>query len=273
MTNLKTERLNFRQWQVTDFEEFAEYFSDEELTRYVGGKNTREEAWRFMATYIVHYQLKGYGYLAVENKSTNKLVGCVGLWNSEPWSELELGNWLLSNMQEKGYGELTTNHIAERAGVSIGSLYQYFPNKEAIVAELIKQSTRQDRQYVNGLLNKLKEAPLDGAIREIVHTVMDRCDDNLPLAIILREQIPRVKWTSKMREATASLEHQLTALFKERYPDHTESQLQKIAFIAVQTLDAIVNETIFNHPEWLHDDQFRNLVYLEIATFLKQELG
>jgi len=42
-------------------------------------------------------------------------------------------------LRKDGLGGLTTNHIAERAGVSIGSLYQYFPGKEAILAELIRR--------------------------------------------------------------------------------------------------------------------------------------
>jgi len=43
----------------------------------------------------------------------------------------------------QGRGALTTNRIAERAGVSIGSLYQYYPSKEAILAEMIREM-RQD---------------------------------------------------------------------------------------------------------------------------------
>lgn len=42
-------------------------------------------------------------------------------------------------LRRDGLGGLTTNHIAERAGVSIGSLYQYFPGKDAILAELIRR--------------------------------------------------------------------------------------------------------------------------------------
>src|ERR1051325_4120912 len=40
---------------------------------------------------------------------------------------------------EHGYAAGTTNRIAERARTSIGSLYQYFPNKDAILAELLVQ--------------------------------------------------------------------------------------------------------------------------------------
>jgi len=42
-------------------------------------------------------------------------------------------------LTEIGWAGLTTNAIAERAGVNIGSLYQFFPNKEAVIAELQRQ--------------------------------------------------------------------------------------------------------------------------------------
>ena len=103
MICLETKRLKFRQWQNADFDTFSIFFADEASAKYVGGKKTREEAWRLMATYIGHYQLEGFGYLAIEEKASGKLVGCVGLWKSEPWPELELGYWLLNEMQGKGY--------------------------------------------------------------------------------------------------------------------------------------------------------------------------
>src|SRR5256885_16564039 len=42
-------------------------------------------------------------------------------------------------LREGDYAAVTTNHIAERAGVSIGTLYEFFPNKEAIVTERIER--------------------------------------------------------------------------------------------------------------------------------------
>ncbi|OJJ14813.1 hypothetical protein BKI52_40350 [marine bacterium AO1-C] len=117
MIDLTTDRLKFRQWNANDFEAFAHFFADEANARYVGGQKNREEAWRLMATYIGHYQLNGFSYMAIEDKNTKKLVGCVGLWKSEPWPELELGYWLLPEMQGKGYAfeaaQRVKNHALE----------------------------------------------------------------------------------------------------------------------------------------------------------------
>ena len=104
MINIETDRLRFRQWKAADFDFIAGYFSDAGQTRFLGGTKNREEAWRLMASYIGHFHLRGYSYLPVEEKATGTLIGSVGLWNSEPWPELELGYWLRRDRQGMGFG-------------------------------------------------------------------------------------------------------------------------------------------------------------------------
>jgi len=53
---------------------------------------------------------------------------------------------------EEGGGAFTTNHIARRAGVSIGSLYQYFPNVDAIMAALIEKHVADERAAAEEIL-------------------------------------------------------------------------------------------------------------------------
>ena len=103
MIELETDRLLLRQWQEKDFEAYAAFFADEEMARYVGGKSSREHAWRRLATVIGHWTLRGYGYWAVEEKETGKFVGGTGLWFSDGWPELELGYYITREMQGKGY--------------------------------------------------------------------------------------------------------------------------------------------------------------------------
>lgn len=105
MTIIETERLQLRLWKEKDFEQFAQYYADGENAKYVGGQKNVDDAWRHFALQFGHWQLKGFGYWAVDEKCTGDFVGCVGLWQSAGWPELELGYWLLKQYQGKGYAQ------------------------------------------------------------------------------------------------------------------------------------------------------------------------
>lgn len=100
---IETDRLRLRLWRESDFEDYAAYYSDPVLARFVGGVCDRETAWRKMASLAGHWALLGFGYWAVEEKDTGTFVGCVGLWESDGWPELELGYWLVPETHGKGY--------------------------------------------------------------------------------------------------------------------------------------------------------------------------
>ena len=68
----------------------------------------------------------------------------------------------------QGYAKLTTNRIAERAGVNIASLYQYFPGKEAIVAELRRRHGADQRAVLRQVLAKRAPGQLESTIRALV---------------------------------------------------------------------------------------------------------
>ena len=103
MTQLETDRLTLRTWVADDYESLVEFYKDEANAKYVGGVKNSDEAWRLLALQIGHWQLKGFGYWAVEEKESGNFVGCVGLWQSAEWPELELGYWLMPEYQGKGY--------------------------------------------------------------------------------------------------------------------------------------------------------------------------
>ena len=68
-------------------------------------------------------------------------------------------------LRDQGLADLTTNRVAERAGVSVGSLYQYFPSREAILAELVR---RLRREYVAAC-----EAPSYADVARLVDQALD----------------------------------------------------------------------------------------------------
>jgi AcrR family transcriptional regulator len=72
-----------------------------------------------------------------------------------------------------GVEALTTNHIAERAGVSVGTLYQYFKGKQAILAALAQRRAAAARDRIAEIViaNSVVEGPEIGTVRLIVRTL------------------------------------------------------------------------------------------------------
>jgi len=76
-------------------------------------------------------------------------------------------------LTREGYDRASTNRIAARAGVSVGSLYQYFPNKEALVAALVARHNREMLQLLRDALREMGSRDLATVMRELVRAMVD----------------------------------------------------------------------------------------------------
>jgi RimJ/RimL family protein N-acetyltransferase len=101
---LETERLLLRLFRESDLDAYAEMCGDPEVMKYLGGATlSRAESWRNMATVLGHWQLRGFGLWAVEERGSGQLVGRVGCWRPEGWPGLELAWTLRRQSWGKGY--------------------------------------------------------------------------------------------------------------------------------------------------------------------------
>jgi hypothetical protein len=93
---LETDRLVLRMFGNDDLDAYYAICSDLEVMEFIGQGNamTRLNTWRQIAVMLGHWQLRGYGSWAIEEKESGKLVGRVGFINPEGWPGLEIG-WAL----------------------------------------------------------------------------------------------------------------------------------------------------------------------------------
>jgi len=117
---LETERLKLRMWREEDFDVYAEFNADTEMAHFIGGACDRVTAWRRMACEVGHWALRGYGFWALEEKSSGKIMGSCGLWNPEGWPEMEVGYWLVRDGQGKGYATEAARRSMEFAFGELG---------------------------------------------------------------------------------------------------------------------------------------------------------
>jgi RimJ/RimL family protein N-acetyltransferase len=129
MQTLASERLVLRMFRESDLDAYAEMFADPEVVRYLGDGHrlSRDEAWRNLATIVGHWQLRGFGLWAVEEKHTEVLVGRVGCWQPEGWPGLEIGWALRRQFWGKGYAteaalqavDFAFNHLRRDRAISL----------------------------------------------------------------------------------------------------------------------------------------------------------
>jgi RimJ/RimL family protein N-acetyltransferase len=105
MHTLASRRLLLRMFRESDLDAYAEMCGDPDVMRFLGDGRimTRVEAWRHMALVVGHWQLRGFGLWAVEERGTGLLAGRVGCWQPEGWPGLEIGWALRRGFWGRGY--------------------------------------------------------------------------------------------------------------------------------------------------------------------------
>ena len=102
---LETRRLILRPIDAErDFDGWAQLMADEQTVRFIGGQvMDRALAWRNMAAVLGHWQIRGYGFFSVEDKTSGEWLGRVGPWHPEGWPAPEIGWAIRRKHWGKGY--------------------------------------------------------------------------------------------------------------------------------------------------------------------------
>jgi AcrR family transcriptional regulator len=150
----------------------------------------------------------------------------------------------------RGYAGSSTNHIAHRAGVSIGSLYQYFPNKEAMVVVLLERHVQQAESVLEQLLDEVIAAPtpLDEVLTRFVEAMVELHADAARVHKVLIEEgarIPRAR--SLINQAEERMRAGVEALLRSR-DDLPTRQPQHAAFLMVHAIEHLVHQFVLAPP-------------------------
>ena len=159
----------------------------------------------------------------------------------------------------EGFGNASTNRIAEVAGVSVGSLYQYFPSKEALVAALVARHRQEISQAVQGELAEAIQLPLGQAVRKLVAVAVKAHRIDPALHRALTEQIPRVGRLEKA-ETFNRENYALFRAYLERHRDEIRVvDLELAAFVCVTSIEALTHTAVL-HQKLVSDEATESLV-------------
>ncbi|MDJ0764299.1 MAG: TetR/AcrR family transcriptional regulator [Myxococcota bacterium] len=151
-----------------------------------------------------------------------------------------------------GYAGATTNKIAERAGVSVGSLYQYFPNKDSLLACLMAKHHAEVHQVIDKALERLSDptVPLDHGVRGFLTDLVALHEANPALTKALSAEVLRASPTVNTPDqlkGDLALALQVGSLLAAR-PDVRQGDVIAMAAVLGQTTTQLTRWLVHDVP-------------------------
>ncbi|HET7176585.1 MAG TPA: TetR/AcrR family transcriptional regulator [Gammaproteobacteria bacterium] len=161
---------------------------------------------------------------------------------------------------KEGYDRASTNKIAARAGVSIGSLYQYFPSKEALVAAVAERHAERAMGLARRTFARVATSPVETAIRELVTLSVEAHRIDPELHRVLAEQVPRTGRLENVEALTREAHGLLRRYLEAHRNELAIEDLDVAAFICVTTVESLTHDAVLDHPELLTGRKAQRLV-------------
>jgi AcrR family transcriptional regulator len=128
----------------------------------------------------------------------------------------------LQVLAKEGAARFTTARVAEKAGVSVGSLYQYFPNKAAILFRLQSDEWRQTADMLGAILEDRTRPPLD-RLRALVHAFLKSECEEAAMRGALADAAPLYRDAPEAKAARASADGIVATFMREALPNAPEA--------------------------------------------------
>ncbi len=145
-----------------------------------------------------------------------------------------------------GAQRFTTARVAEKAGVSVGSLYQYFPNKAAILFRLQSDEWRQTTDLLREVLEDVRTPPPE-RLRLLVQTFIRSECEEAEMRLALNDAAPLYRDTPEAREARDSGRETVQAFMQEALPT-TSQAIRAVAGVLITTTLSAVGKQFFERP-------------------------
>lgn len=140
--------------------------------------------------------------------------------------------------------ELNTNNIAKKAGVSIGSLYQYFPSKESILCLIIDKELSRNLNSIREKINAIPaDVKLDNFIEELLEIILNLFQKKRKLRLFLFTRLPR-GLMPKIHEIEDEFQETIFQKLKEYELKFSDEELRLKTFIIVHSAVGIIHATL-----------------------------
>jgi AcrR family transcriptional regulator len=148
-----------------------------------------------------------------------------------------------------GYAKATTNRIADAAGISVGSLYQYFSSKDAVAVELLRRYRETLVALVRDHLGGgIGEGSFADVVRPLVAALLRAEGMNPALHRVLIEQVLRTSARAEILGFEERMEHMLAEAIRGAGPSVFAAKPEMTAFVLVRAVLGTVHAAVVDRP-------------------------
>jgi AcrR family transcriptional regulator len=141
-------------------------------------------------------------------------------------------------LAQEGAQRFTTARVADRAGVSVGSLYQYFPNKAAILFRLQSDEWRQTSELLRNILEDVQQSPPE-RLRTLVHVFIRSECEEAAVRVALEDAVPLYRDAPEAKEAKVSGTRAIHAFMRVALPEVSEANRALAGDLITTTLSQV----------------------------------
>lgn len=157
-----------------------------------------------------------------------------------------------------GYAAGTTNRIADRAGVSIGTVYQYFPDKDAILVALVERHLDDAQQALTPLLTDLvtQAPPVEDGVARMLHALVALHRTHPALHRVLFEEAPRPEPLRRRLDRTVEAAVAAVTGYLQRRPEVKVPDHVVAAQLVVQVAESVTHGLVISPRDGADPDAY-----------------
>jgi len=171
-------------------------------------------------------------------------------------------------LEAEGYEKMTTTRVAERAGTSVGTLYQYYPSKEAILVAVMEEKIARVDRALSSLFALPASTPLAEKLRTMITALIAEKAARPRLAAELSRQAPRLEKLRVIARTLGRAHGIVRALLEGHTKETTVVDADLAAWLVVHAVNGMVDGALLGAPERMQDPRFADAIVAHVLGSL-----
>jgi AcrR family transcriptional regulator len=173
-------------------------------------------------------------------------------------------------LSKLGYAGMNTNSVAQAAGVSIGSVYQYFPNKDSLVTALHERHAAQIYEVIENVLASSQPRSLRGHVEAMVHAILAAHQLDPRLHKVLEKEFPFFDAPRDESPSDSRIYLRVHALLERYRAEIAPRNLALAAWTVLQVIESLVHAAVIEPPKQFATPEIEAAICQTVMGYLSR---